>query len=93
MNGMHISGLRGSWKGPGCYAQSWNYTLWGTVTPEGLQQGDGAARQDHPGQKRGWMGGGEIILVINSQCNIYSLSLYQEEISEICINELENGWG
>lgn len=58
MNGMHISGVSGSWKGPGCYAQSWNYTLWGTVTPGGLQQGDGAARQDHTGQKRGWMGGG-----------------------------------
>ena len=53
MNGMHISGVRGSWKGLGCYAQSWNYTLWGTVTPEGLQQGDGAARQDHTGQKKG----------------------------------------
>ena len=62
MNGMHISGVRGSWKGPGCYAQSWNYTLWGTVTPEGLQQGDGVARQDHTGQKRGWMGGGEILV-------------------------------
>lgn len=28
-----------------------------------------------------------------SKYNIYSLSLYREEISEIYINELENGWG
>ena len=39
------------------------------------------------------MGGEETTLVIKSQYNIYSLSLYQEGISEICINELENGWG
>lgn len=28
-----------------------------------------------------------------SKYNVSSLSLYQEEILEICINELENGWG
>lgn len=39
-----------------------------------------------------WMGGGQTILVMKSQYNTYSLSLYHEEISEIYINELENGW-